>query len=358
MCACHCRNSIFCILPGFILKSVVENGTPEQRQAALATLSSDSTFRAMRAFLSASNPPSARRRRRIGLGPAKQRTISTARNLETLPGKMIRGEGMPAAGDVAVDEAYDGLGQTFDFFWENYQRNSIDDEGLPLNATVHYGKKYNNAFWNGQRIVFGDGDGKLFNRFTLSLDVIGHELGHGVTEDETGLAYIQQPGALNEHLSDVWGSLIKQWVRKQTADKADWLIGEGLLASGVRGKALRSMKAPGTAFDDPVLGKDPQPDHMDNYVDTFADHGGVHINSGIPNRAFYLAATAIGGHAWEKPGLIWYQTVRDPRVSEGTKFAEFAAVTIDVANRLPGMKKADANAVADAWAQVGVVVTS
>jgi Zn-dependent metalloprotease len=252
---------------------------------------------------------------------------------------MVRGEGMPSAGDVAVDEAYDGLGQTFDFFWENYQRNSIDDEGLPLSATVHYGKKYNNAFWNGQRMVFGDGDGKLFNRFTLSLDVIGHELGHGVTEDETGLAYIQQPGALNEHLSDVWGSLIKQWVRKQTADKADWLIGEGLLAAGVKGKALRSMKAPGTAFDDPVLGKDPQPDHMDKYVDTFADHGGVHINSGIPNKAFYLAATAIGGRAWEKTGLIWYQTARDPRVSEGTKFAEFAAVTIDVANLCPASRK-------------------
>jgi Zn-dependent metalloprotease len=97
---------------------------------------------------------------------------------------------------------------------------------------------------------------------------------------------------------------------------------------------------------------------MDNYVDTFADHGGVHINSGIPNRAFYLAATAVGGHAWEKTGLIWYQTARDSRVSEGTKFAEFAAVTIDVANRLPGIKKAEAKAVADAWAQVGVVATS
>ncbi len=265
---------------------------------------------------------------------------------------------MPSTGDVAIDEAYDGLGHTFDFFWENFQRNSIDDEGLPLNATVHYGKKYNNAFWNGQRMVFGDGDGKLFNRFTISLDVIGHELGHGVTEDETGLAYIQQPGALNEHLSDVWGSLIKQWVLKQTADKADWLIGEGLLAAGVNGKALRSMKAPGTAFDDPVLGKDPQPDHMDKYVDTFADHGGVHINSGIPNRAFYLAATEIGGRAWEKTGRIWYETTRDPRVTEGTKFADFAAVTIDVAKRLPGIKTAEAKAVADAWAQVGVVVTS
>ena len=230
------------------------------------------------------------RRRRIGLSPGKQRLISTAKNQESLPGKVARGEGMPSNGDAAVDEAYDGLGHTFDFFFENYQRNSIDDEGLALNATVHYGKRYNNAFWNGQRMVFGDGDGKLFNRFTIALDVIGHELGHGVTEDETGLAYFQQPGALNEHLSDVWGSLIKQWVLKQTAAKADWLIGAGLLAAGVNGKALRSMKAPGTAFDDPVLAKDPQPEHMDQYVDTFQDHGGVHINSGIRLRAGIGAA--------------------------------------------------------------------
>jgi Zn-dependent metalloprotease len=156
----------------------------------------------------------------------------------------------------------------------------------------------------------------------------------------------------------VWGSLIKQWVRKQTAAKADWLIGEGLLAKGINGKALRSMKAPGTAFNDPLLGKDPQPDHMNDYVDTVSDNGGVHINSGIPNKAFYLAATAIGGYAWEKAGLIWYQTVRDPRIIEGTRFAEFAAVTIDVASRLPNMKTADVKAVANAWAEVGVAVTS
>jgi len=165
-----------------------KKGTEEQKQAALGTLSVDSTFRAMRAYLGASTSPEVRRRRRIGLTPGKQRTITTAGNRETLPGKVVRGEGAAATGDAAVDEAYDGLGHTFDFFWETYQRNSIDDEGLPLSATVHYGKKYNNAFWNGQRMVFGDGDPKLFNRFTISIDVIGHELGHGVTEDETGLA--------------------------------------------------------------------------------------------------------------------------------------------------------------------------
>jgi Zn-dependent metalloprotease len=98
----------------------------------------------------------------------------------------------------------------------------------------------------------------------------------------------------------VFGSLIKQYVLKQTADKADWLIGEGLLT--FKGQALRSMKAPGTAYDNDLLGKDPQPADMKHSVRTAQDKGGVHINSGIPNRAFYLVATAIGGHAWEKAG--------------------------------------------------------
>ena len=358
MCTRNHRHSIFCILPPHMLRSIANNGTREQRRAALETASVDSTFRAMRTQLAAAFPMEVRRRRTLGLPADKQRTISTASNVETLPGKVLRTEGSPASNDKAVDEAYDGLGHTFDFFWKVYHRNSIDDEGLPLDATVHYGQDYDNAFWNGRRMVFGDGDGELFQRFTIALDVIGHELGHGVTEDETGLVYMQQPGALNEHLSDVWGSLIKQWVLGQTADKADWLIGAGLFTKKVQGKALRSMEAPGTAYDDPTLGKDPQPDHMDRYVDTIADNGGVHINSGIPNKAFYRAATAIGGCAWEKAGKVWYATVRDSRVTEGTKFLEFAAVTIDLAKRLPGLTASDAKAVADAWAEVGIVPTS
>ena len=162
---------------------------------------------------------------------------------------------------------------------------------MPLNGYVHFGQDYDNAFWNGQQMVFGDGDDDLFNRFTLSLDVIGHELTHGVTEDEAQLVYYREAGALNESVSDVFGSLVKQRVLNQTADQADWLIGAELLTDAVDGVALRSMAHPGTAYDDAVLGKDPQPAHMDDFVTTFADNGGVHINSGIPNRAFYLVAT-------------------------------------------------------------------
>ena len=253
-----------------------------------------------------------------------------------------------------MDEAYDGLGATFDFYWDVLDRNSIDDEGLPLDATVHYGEQYDNAFWNGERMVFGDGDGDLFNRFTIAVDVIGHELTHGVTEDEAKLTYLYQPGALNESVSDVFGSLIKQYQNKQPAKQADWLIGQGLFTSKVQGTALRSMKAPGTAYDDPVLGKDPQPAHMDNYVRTNSDNGGVHINSGIPNHAFYLAATGLGGNAWDKAGHIWYETLRDPRLRPSTGFTRFARLTAAVAGRLYGVNSEEQKIVKDSWQQVGL----
>src|SRR5262249_54278963 len=148
--------------------------------------------------------------------------------------------------------------------------------------------------------------------------------------------YIGQPGALNESISDVFGSLVKQYKLKQTADKADWLIGAGLLGKNVKGKALRSMAEPGTAYDDPVLGKDPQPGNMKDYVQTSEDSGGVHVNSGIPNRAFFLAATKIGGFAWEKAGRIWYDTIRDKSLKPTSTFHQFAHRTVMNAGHLFG----------------------
>lgn len=282
------------------------------------------------------------------------RTIKDAGNREELPGTTVRAEGAPATGDKVADQAYDWLGATFDFFEAAYRRNSIDGAGLRMVSTVHYGEKYDNAFWNGEQMVYGDGDGVVFNAFTGPLDVTGHELAHGVTQYTANLEYYGQSGALNESVSDVFGSLIKQWHLGQTADQADWLIGQGLLAEGVQGVALRSMKEPGTAYDDPRLGKDPQPAHMDDYVDTYRDNGGVHINSGIPNRAFYLAATAIGGNAWEKTGRVWYDTLTGGALAADIDFAGFAAVTVQAAARRYGADAAETKAVDRAWSGVGV----
>jgi Zn-dependent metalloprotease len=352
------RHSLFCILPPHILRSIAQHGRARQRARALHTLAADSTFRSLRGASSRSGVPTARRRSRmLAVEGQKQRTIFDADHAETLPGSVVRQEGAPASGDPAVDEAYDGLGATFDFFWEAYDRNSIDDDGLPMNATVHFGQEYNNAFWNGEQMVFGDGDGDLFNRFTIALDIIGHELAHGVTEDEAQLVYFLQAGALNESMSDVFGSLVKQYALKQTADQADWLIGAGLFTAHVNGMALRSMKAPGTAYDDPVLGKDPQPAHMSDLVRTFEDNGGVHINSGIPNHAFYLAATQLGGYAWEKAGRIWYEALRDSQLRPSSGFKRFAGLTQAHAQRLYGADSAERQAVVSAWNQVGITLT-
>jgi Zn-dependent metalloprotease len=319
----------------------------------------DQTFRAMRA----SQPPVALKAKVGMLGtvaaePQAQRTIFDAHQTQELPGEVVLSEGdTETSSDTTVMEAYDGLGATFDLFWEEFQRDSIDDEGMALNATVHFGRQYNNAFWDGERMVFGDGDGDLFNRFTIAIDIIGHELGHGVTEDEAQLVYFYQPGALNESMSDVFGSLVKQRVRGETSDQADWLIGAGLFTGAVQGTALRSMKAPGTAYDDPLLGKDPQPGHMRDYVRTFDDNGGVHINSGIPNRAFYLVATELGGYAWDKPARIWYETLRDSRLRRNSGFRRFASLTRSNAQKLFGANSPEAKAVEDAWRQVGIKIS-
>jgi len=354
-----------------MLTALAERGSERQRERALRTLQIDhsvrsartgrtSQFLGLRQLRPRARPLLARAiRRQLGAPDDKSRSIYDADNGRSLPGKLVRSEGAGPTGDDAVDEAYDYMGDTFTFYWEAYGRDSIDDAGMPLIGTVHYLEDYDNAFWDGEQMVFGDGDGDVFNRFTIAVDVIGHEMTHGVTEQEAGLVYWRQPGALNESVSDVFGSLLKQAVLQQTADQADWLIGEGLLAPGVNGVALRSMSAPGTAFDDPRLGgRDPQPAHMRDYVQTLEDNGGVHTNSGIPNKAFYLAATAIGGFAWEIAGLIWYQALLSPALTPFAQFSQFAQVTVQSAQVLYGAESSEAEAVRDAWNEVGVRVGS
>ena len=290
--------------------------------------------------------------------PVVQRAVHDSQHTSTLPGKLVRGEGKPATSDHSVNRAYDGLGATWQLYWSAFQRDSLDAKGLALVASVHYQEQYDNAFWDGQQMVFGDGDGTYFNDFTISVDVIGHELAHGVTQYTAGLTYVTQSGALNESLSDCFGSMVKQQVLGQDAADADWLIGEGLFTENVNGVALRSMKAPGTAYDDPVVGKDPQPADMDGYVklpaDSQHDNGGVHTNSGIPNRAFYLAATGIGGTSWQGAGLVWYDVVTGSKVTKDIDFAGFAALTVEAAESRFGAGSREAKAVQDAWQTVKV----
>ncbi|MFT4248760.1 MAG: M4 family metallopeptidase [Pseudomonas sp.] len=341
------------VVPPYLLERLAHEAPEPLRYHAQLTRDTTERLRAQRNQGIAAG---LRRSAAAAVSSAVQRHIHDARNGSALPGTLVRGEGDPAGGDVAVNEAYDYLGATHAFYLEVYGRNSIDDRGLPLVGSVHYEHDYDNAFWNGEQMVFGDGDGKVFNRFTIALDVVGHELTHGVTEHSANLAYQDQAGALNESVSDVFGALIKQHANGQSADQADWIIGEGLLASGINGVGLRSMKAPGTAYDDPLLGKDPQPATMDGYVRTQDDNGGVHYNSGIPNHAFYLAAVAIGGAAWDKAGRIWYRALTGGQLAAEADFAAFAALTAQVAAADYGAGSAEARAVQQAWRDVGVAV--
>lgn len=287
-------------------------------------------------------------------GPAKRRrNVYTADHTTRLPGKLVMSEHKARGTDVEVNEAYDGSGTTYDFFAIVFRRFSIDGRGMRLDSTVHYGTSFENALWNGRQMVYGHADGRIFTRFTASVDVIAHELTHGVTQFAAALGYHGQTGALNEHLSDAFGMMVKQWLLGQNANESDWLIGAQLFGPAVNGVAVRSMAAPGTAYDDPVIGKDPQPSHMHDYVETTEDNGGVHINSGIPNHAFYLLATSLGGNAWERAGQIWYDTLTGGQLHAEVDFAGFAGATAATALHRYGDGE-EHRAVLAAWKGVGV----
>lgn len=322
-------------IPPYLLERLAQAPDPELARTGVRTQSLDRRVRGRREALPT-----------VPAGPAAAWEIYSAGNTEQLPGELVRSAGEPPAGDPAVDEAAAGVQATLDLL-ADLGRSSYDGRGTGVVATVHFGRDYDNAFWDGRQLVFGDGDGKVFDRFTKPVDVLAHELAHALTQHTANLRYADQPGALNESVSDVVGACVKQRVLGQTAAEADWLVGEGIFLPGVQGRALRSMSAPGTAYDDPRLGRDPQVGHLDDYIETAEDNGGVHLNSGIPNRAFHLAATAIGGTTWEGAGRIWFAALTSG-IGPGTDFAGFATACVAAAGE-------HADLVRGAWDAVGVV---
>jgi Zn-dependent metalloprotease len=344
------------IVPPYVLDAMENSADAQVRRSAGETRTADAIFRTARANFAATVPMS-----KLALAPEDhplKRVVYDCESSNDLARKRVLEEGGSVPADDCVREAYTGAEATWKFYNQIFQRSSVDNDGVTLVSSVHYRRKYNNAVWNGQQMAYGDGDGVIFERFTKSLDVIGHELTHGVTQYTAGLQYEGQSGALNEHFSDVFGVLVKQWSLKQNNPQtAGWLVGEGLLKPSINGKALRSMSDPGTAYDDEEsgLGKDPQPAHMRNYRELpnteQGDHGGVHINSGIPNRAFYLAATAIGKPAWQTAGKIWYVTLTE-RLRPDSDFEKCAKETISVARDF--FDNDVAEKVASAWVAVGV----
>ncbi|KAL7783652.1 metalloprotease [Trichoderma ceciliae] len=279
--------------------------------------------------------------------------IMSRNGSDNLPGELVRAEGEPAVRDTDVNQAFDNVGHVLEFYKQHFDWKSIDNRNTDVISSVHFGENYENAFWFPEKMqmVFGDGDHFLRN-FTGCIDVIGHELTHAVTEYTSPLDYTDQSGALNEHIADVFGIMVKQQVEDEKADKADWLVGEYCLLPDVKGIALRSMKSPGTAYDDSRFGKDPQVDNLAKYKSTTEDNGGVHIFSGIPNKAFFLASVAFGGYSWERAGQIWWKTMNCGKVPARCTFRQFADVTVECAEELFGEDAA--RTVRKAWSEVGV----
>jgi Zn-dependent metalloprotease len=350
--------AVCCFIPDYVLRNIAERGNDEERREALEALGTSGTMRSLRVQAEARRsvlPRSAMPELTIALAPpTKERLMRDARNMMELRGPIVRTEAGPPSDDKSVEAAFERLGTTWDFYFQVFARNSIDKAGMPVEGVVHYRRGYDNAFWNGTQMVFGDGSGRRFRNLAQSLTVCGHEVSHGVVQYDGPLVYQGQSGALNESMADVLGVLVEQWSLGQTVEQADWLVGREILAPGVTGKALRSLAEPGTAYDDDVLGKDRQPGHMDDYVETDEDNGGVHINSGIPNRAFTLVAKRLGGNAWEDAGRIWYASLGHERLLPTATFRQFARITRYVALTLFGNDSRQVSAVEEAWSGVGV----
>ncbi len=348
-------NAIRCIIPPYVTERLAQSPDPEVRSRAIANLQASVAMRTMREIAQAM--PSLL----VVMSPSrgKHRLIYDAQQTDQLPGTLARSEGQTQGTDAVVNEAYDFTGDVYDFFEQVFGRNSLDGHGMSIISTVHFAEvdptgrfvPLDNAFWNGRQMVYGDGDGIIFQRFTRSLEVVGHELTHCLQSFTSNLTYSGQSGSLNEHFADVFGILVRQWKHGETADQASWVIGADVLVPAATRRGIRDMANPGTAFDDPHLGKDPQPDHLSRLYTGYLDRGGVHVNSGIPNRAFVLTATALGGNAWEVAGRIWYDVLM--RIPPTSQFLDCAKLTVEAAT---GYGAAAKKAVKAAWKKVGITV--
>jgi Zn-dependent metalloprotease len=345
-------------LPPFALADLAKATDNDAcRSAAIDTLSVTSHFKTQRALFS-QTLFSQQKTLVAAAAPTYAVAIYNAGDQEQTPGTLIAKDAQPA-GDPAAIEAYQSVEVVRKFYEQVFGRNSLDGSGLSIDSSVHYGTSYSNAMWTGQQMIYGDGDGTFYNRFTVDLDVIGHELTHGVVQYSCNLVYASQPGALNEHLADVFGTVVKQWNLKQsTTDPATtWLIGEHIFLQ--QPNAVRSMKAPGQAYRLKVASNpdqyvtDQQVASMADLYTGAQDFGGVHTNSGIPNHAFYLASVAIGGNSWEALGKVWFNVMTGGKLSAQAAFAQFAALTVSQAQ--DDLGAAASQAVEKAWQTVGVL---
>jgi len=352
---CHCPG--LCIIPPYMVESIKLRGDKQQKKMAVSLEKMAVRFRRDRelAIQSIVGQPAIAAVAAIVDGTKPDRVVFDAENKADLPGTLARSDTTGASSDKDVNRAFISAGDVFKFLKDVFGRNSIDDNGMQLVSSVHFRQLHNNAYWNGSQMIYGDGDGAIFTPFVRSLSVVGHEFSHGVVQYSGGLIYQDQSGALNESIADVFGVMTEQYKKKQTVTEASWLVGEEIFTPDVDGDALRSLKAPGEAYSDTVIGSDPQPYHMDFFVNTAGDAGGVHINSGIPNHAFYLLAQYLGGSSWEKTGHIWYEALKSISNPHAT-FIDWSLATLESSDGLYGRGSMESKFVRRAWKLVGIQI--
>ena len=253
-----------------------------------------------------------------------------------------------ASADLTAKRAFVEEESVAKFYWDVFKRDSIDGNHMTLISSVHYGTKYNNAFWNGTQMAYGDGDGQLFKDFTLGDDVIGHELTHGVTQHSLALVYSGEAGGLNESMSDVFGSMFRQWEKHQTVAQADWLIGADIMGPLAIQRGFTCLRNMANPNDPHALAR--QPDHYTPTIGSLDPHQ----SSGVPNLAFTKAAKAIGGHSWDRAGQIWYKALTGFGPSPNMTMSQFASRTRALSISMFPAEPAVHTAVNNAWTAVGL----
>jgi thermolysin len=268
----------------------------------------------------------------------------------------------------AAADVHWGAAAFWDYLRDVHGRSGLDGLGGPgtkrardgatrlFGSRVHYGADYNNAFFNGLYASYGDGDGSVFSPL-VALDIVGHEMQHGVTLFSEALFYFNEPGALTESWSDVFGTLLERHVRPEGWN---WRIGEDCFTPDVPGDGLRHMDDPHAVADGGFTADD-DPDHYSERYTGPLDNGGVHINSGIPNKAFFLLSEggthhlggSMAGIGHDKAGQVWYRALTT-YMSVFTNFARARTATINAAGDLYGDGSAEQSAVCQAWTLVGV----
>ena len=342
MCTC-------CIVPRDVLTKISQDPRlpPEIRRAAANTVRIAHELRLLRLQalrLTSLSATIAAPAGAVAAAPAV--TVYDCQHSQTLPGTPVSNPGN--AGEATAKRAFDETSKVADFYKAVFNRNSIDNAGMTMMSSVHYGNRFNNAMWNGSQMLYGDGDNSIFIDFTQGNDVIGHELTHGVTQHSLQLDYSDDAGGLNESMSDCFGSMFRQWQANQDADKADWLIGSDIMGPTARDRGLtclRDMVNPAGAH---CLA--PQPTQYSQVTPGMDPH----YSSGPPNLAFATACRTLGGKSWEKIGQVWYRSLTGFGPTPDMKMPDFANRTRQVAQQMFSGTPDVGDAVDQGWKAVGL----